>query len=126
MEHTIAVLKAISQETRLRILMLLAETELCSCQLGEVLGVSQPGISQHMSVLKHAGLVSERRSGTRVHYQLVRSRLVQVLHWLTAAIEAPRSIASQSVNWNKLDRLSADRQLLCEQSDSEMQGVDRQ
>ena len=120
MEQTLDVLKAISQSTRLRILLLLAEAELCSCELGEVLGISQPAVSQHMAVLKRVGLVDERKSGTWVYYQLLRSNLEQALLWFSQAMASPRlAAASVSADWCKLDRLLAERQLNCDERDAD-------
>lgn len=57
--------KALGEPTRLRIIRMLAEQELCVCELEEILQISQPRISQHLKVLKQAGLISERREGQR-------------------------------------------------------------
>lgn len=117
MEQTASVLKAISQPTRLRIILLLAETELCTCELGAILGITQPAVSQHMAVLKKAGLVSERKSGTWVYYQLVRTNVDAALQWLNMAIALPRSaIGSSPADWNKLDKLISERQQHCDES----------
>lgn len=59
------VFKALGEPTRLIILRLLAEQELCVCDLEEVLEMSQPRISQHLKVLRQAGLVKERREAQR-------------------------------------------------------------
>src|SRR5512136_3045761 len=64
------ILKALSDDTRLRVIKLLQERELCVCELMQVLEMSQPRISRHMSVLKNAGLVEDRREGKWVHYSL--------------------------------------------------------
>jgi ArsR family transcriptional regulator len=118
METALLVLKAISQPTRLRILLLLAEAELCSCELVELLGVTQPAISQHMNVLRGAGLVSERKSGTWVYYQLQRSNLEQALQWLSRAVLKPRLHANlPTAEWSRLDQLLADRQQNCDAAD---------
>lgn len=114
MQHTLDVLKALSQTTRLRMVLLLADAELCSCELGEILEISQPAVSQHMNVLKRAELVDERKSGTWVYYQLKRQNLEQALGWLSQAVVAPRSIAeSKYSDWRRLDRLLAERQQNC-------------
>lgn len=55
------VLKALGEPTRLKIIRLLAERELCICELVAVLDMSQPRISQHVKVLKKADLVIERK-----------------------------------------------------------------
>jgi ArsR family transcriptional regulator len=64
------IFKALSDDTRLRVIKLLQERELCVCELMQVLDMSQPRISRHMSVLKNAGLVEDRREGKWVHYSL--------------------------------------------------------
>lgn len=62
------VFKALSDPTRLRLLNLLAEGEVCVCHLGEVLRIVQPKVSRHLAYLKRAGLVSARREGKWMHY----------------------------------------------------------
>lgn len=59
------VFKALGEPTRLKIMRLLAEKELCVCDLEEILKISQPRVSQHLKVLKQAGLVKERREGQK-------------------------------------------------------------
>ena len=70
MKDDLAVFKAFSDETRLRILFLLEEGELCVCELVAVLDMPQGKMSRHLSVLKHAGLVSDRRDGVWIYYSL--------------------------------------------------------
>ncbi|MEQ8201106.1 MAG: metalloregulator ArsR/SmtB family transcription factor [Syntrophomonadaceae bacterium] len=60
-ENTVNILKALGEPTRLKIIRFLAERELCICELVAVLDMSQPRVSQHVKVLKKAGLVTERR-----------------------------------------------------------------
>ncbi|CAA7601534.1 HTH ArsR-type DNA-binding domain protein [Acididesulfobacillus acetoxydans] len=62
--------KVLSDKTRLRIIGLLRQRELCVCDLTEVLGISQPGVSQHMRRLKQVGFVRERKGGQWVYYSL--------------------------------------------------------
>jgi transcriptional regulator, ArsR family len=68
------IFKALSDDTRLRVIKLLQERELCVCELMQVLNMSQPRISRHMSVLKNAGLVDDRREGKWVHYSLKKEK----------------------------------------------------
>lgn len=70
MEADLEVFSACADETRLRILLLLAERELCVCELVEVLDMPQGKVSRHLAVLKHAGLVRDRREGTWIYYAL--------------------------------------------------------
>ncbi|HET6514810.1 MAG TPA: metalloregulator ArsR/SmtB family transcription factor [Thermodesulfovibrionales bacterium] len=61
-----------SDETRMRILMLLTRKEMCVCQIMGVLGISQPLVSRNLFLLRSAGLLSERREGKLVFYSLIK------------------------------------------------------
>lgn len=63
--------RALGDETRLAIVALLANGELCVCHLQEALGLTQPNISRHLAILRGAGVVADRREGTWVHYRLL-------------------------------------------------------
>lgn len=73
MERLALYFKALADENRLRILSLLFHGELCGCDIQYVLGASQSTVSRHLSYLKNAGLVLDRRAGYRVFYRLVQS-----------------------------------------------------
>jgi ArsR family transcriptional regulator len=64
------ILKLLADRTRLTILSVLRERELCVCEIVEILETTQPNISQHLRKLKAAGLVSESRRGQWVYYSL--------------------------------------------------------
>jgi DNA-binding transcriptional ArsR family regulator len=64
-----AALKAIAQPRRRQILMLVRDGELAAGEIAAHFDVSRPAVSQHLNVLKEAGLVSERRNGTRRLYR---------------------------------------------------------
>lgn len=70
MKSVAHICKALSDETRVRVMKLLEERELCVCELMQVLEMSQPRISRHLGVLKNAGLVNDRREGKWVYYSL--------------------------------------------------------
>jgi len=70
MNTMVQCLKALADENRLRILLLLRERELCVFELMGVLGLSQPLVSSHLGVLRSAGLVEARREGKRIRYSL--------------------------------------------------------
>jgi ArsR family transcriptional regulator len=65
--------RAFADETRLRILNLLGEGELCVCDLCLVLDEIQPKISRHLATLRRAGLVRVRREGKWKYYALAES-----------------------------------------------------
>jgi ArsR family transcriptional regulator len=62
--------KALADATRLRILGLLLNGEVCVCHIHESLKVSQPKVSRHLAYLRAAGLVATRREGVWIHYRL--------------------------------------------------------
>lgn len=88
--------KALGDVTRLRIVNLLAHLgELCVCDVESILEVSQSKASRHLTYLKNAGIVSDRRDGTWVYYRLVRegSVLRSALRELKKALaEDPQAI----------------------------------
>jgi len=66
--------KALSDESRLAMLWLLFNRrELCVCDIMEALGITQSKASRHLTTLKHAGLVTDRREGTWSYYSLVET-----------------------------------------------------
>jgi DNA-binding transcriptional ArsR family regulator len=65
-----AALKAIAEPNRRRILTLVRATELTAGEIASHFEVSRPAVSQHLAVLKEAGLVHERRNGTRRLYSV--------------------------------------------------------
>jgi ArsR family transcriptional regulator len=66
--------KALGDETRLRIVALLAHRALCVCHIQEALGLSQPNASRHLGVLRAAGVVEDRREGSWVYYRLAAQK----------------------------------------------------
>ena len=62
--------RALADRTRLRLLSLMADTEICVCFFVEVLGTNQPKISRHLAYLRRAGVVSARREGKWMHYRI--------------------------------------------------------
>jgi len=68
MEATIKMFKALSDETRLRIYLLLLKSELCVCELVNILNMEQSRISHSVRILKEAGLVDNRREGKWIIY----------------------------------------------------------
>jgi len=69
MNDLLNVFKALSDKTRLRILKLLEKGELCVCDIVAALDLIQPKVSFHLSALKDAGLVRDRKEGKWIHYR---------------------------------------------------------
>lgn len=61
---------ALADKTRLRLLNLIREDEVCVCYFTEVLGESQPKISRHLAYLRNAGIVAARREGKWMNYSI--------------------------------------------------------
>ncbi|MCX7680667.1 MAG: metalloregulator ArsR/SmtB family transcription factor [Anaerolineae bacterium] len=77
--------KALADETRQRILeMLLEEDEKCVTDIVAALHVSQPTVSHHLSILRRLGLVTSRREGKLVFYQINREKVVRCCGMLAA------------------------------------------
>jgi len=70
MDQWVQLFKALADETRLRIVGLLTQGELCVCDLMDVLEEPQSKISRHLSYLKHSGLTYSKRVGVWMHYGL--------------------------------------------------------
>lgn len=70
MNEIVNVFKALSDPTRLRILLLLQNNEICVCEVEKVLGMKQSRISRHLNILKNAGLVESLYIGHWVFYSL--------------------------------------------------------
>ena len=77
-----AALKAIAEPRRRQILALVRDEELPAGEIAAHFDVSRPAVSQHLNVLKEAGLVSERRNGTRRLYRARPQGLVELKAFL--------------------------------------------
>jgi ArsR family transcriptional regulator len=94
--------KALGDETRVRIIALLSHGELCVCHLEDALGLSQPGVSRHLAVLRAAGVVESRRTGTWVYYRLAPQTDATCQRQLAGLA---RSFAKQEVLRRDVERL---------------------
>jgi len=97
MRHFETALKAAGDPTRTRILKLLEGGDLCVCQIQAVLGLATSTVSKHLSILRTAGLVDDRRDGKWMHYGLAsvsQNRHAQgVLALLRGALDREPAIA---------------------------------
>lgn len=85
--------QALGDNTRLRLLNLMGEQEICVCYLVEILGSPQPKISRHLAYLRGAGIVAARRDGKWMHYRIVMPPHV-----------GATQILRQTLDWLKEDR----------------------
>jgi DNA-binding transcriptional ArsR family regulator len=74
-----AIFSGLADNTRLRILQLLAEEELCACEVMAALDLTQPTASHHLGILERSGLVVSRREGKWVFYRIADAKVEIVL-----------------------------------------------
>ena len=79
---------ALSDRTRLRLLNLMRDREVCVCYFVDILHQSQPKISRHLAYLRRAGIVSARREGKWMHYRIERPSHSGALAILEAALNS--------------------------------------
>jgi DNA-binding transcriptional ArsR family regulator len=100
-----AVLRAIAEPRRRKILELVSSTELSAGEIAARFEVTRPAISQHLTVLKRAGLVSERREGTRRIYRARPEALAELRGFLeefwTEGLERLKATAEQTEKGRK-------------------------
>ena len=74
-KEMIKIFKALSVDSRLQILKLIKDKKLCVNAITKRINISQPAVSQHLSILKDAGLVKNDRYGSIIHYSINLNRL---------------------------------------------------
>lgn len=80
----IPILKALSDETRLKIINMLSCGELCACNILEQFSISQPTLSYHMKILTECGIVNADRDGAWMKYKLNKQRVEELIDFMTA------------------------------------------
>ena len=85
-----SICAALADPTRLRILALLSDDEVCVCNIHGSLDIPQPTASRHLAYLRRTGLVEGRRDGLWVHYRLSTALAPHVRHAVHAVLHAVR------------------------------------
>jgi ArsR family transcriptional regulator len=114
MRQLMSITKALSDENRVRILLFLKESELCLCQIIEVLKLSPATVSKHMSILSLATLVDVRKEGRWHYYRLSQEPTVEAsatMEFLTKALANSRPIKGDKAKVRKV--LKMDKEKLC-------------
>ena len=83
--------RALADPTRLRLLNLMSEQEICVCYFTEVICAPQPKISRHLAYLRKAGIVAARRDGKWMHYRLTVPNDVHAAAIFKSAMAALRA-----------------------------------
>ncbi len=84
-EHS-SKLKALSDPTRLKILYLLSDGELCVCEIIYALDKPQSSISHHLNILKNLGFIKGRKEGVWIHYSLTSPKIADMVKELIELI----------------------------------------
>ena len=82
-EENARLLKALAHPTRLHIVMLIREQKSCVKIMESILGVSQPNLSQHLSLLRNSGVVEAEREGNQVCYKIKNQVVLKLLDALS-------------------------------------------
>jgi ArsR family transcriptional regulator len=96
--------QALADATRLRLLNLIGEQELCVCYFVEILGAPQPRISRHLAYLRNAGIVAARREGKWMHYRIVmppHSGAAQILRQTLDALQDDKAMQADRARLTK-------------------------
>ncbi|MCC7186556.1 MAG: metalloregulator ArsR/SmtB family transcription factor [Acidobacteria bacterium] len=97
--------KALADDTRLRILALLASGEVCVCNIHGALDLPQPAVSRHLAYLRKSGLVAARRDGLWMHYRLEVPANPAVSKVLKASLEAVHLASGTTTDRRRLSGL---------------------
>jgi ArsR family transcriptional regulator len=97
--------KALADDTRLRILGLLASGEVCVCNIHGALNLPQPAVSRHLAYLRRAGLAAARRDGLWMHYRLEMPADPAAAKVLKTALEAVSGLSAAGSDRKKLSGL---------------------
>lgn len=96
--------QALGDRTRLRLLNLMGDQEICVCYLVEILDSPQPKISRHLAYLRRAGMVAARREGKWMHYRIVMPQHVGATQILKQTLAALKEEKLMQVDLAKLEK----------------------
>ncbi len=107
--------KALSDENRVRALMMLRSGELCVCQLIEMLGLAPSTVSKHMSILRHARLVQARKQGKWMYYRLAdgdaAEYVLEAVRWAQNCLSNDKQIVADTRQLKAVCKI--DKEKLC-------------
>ncbi len=111
----IYIAKALSDENRVRALMLLSQGELCVCQLIEMLGLAPSTVSKHMSILRQARLVESRKEGRWMYYRLpdgdTPQSVLEAVRWVQKCLAKDKKIVADNKQLKLVCKI--DKEELC-------------
>ena len=112
----LSISRALSDENRVRALMMLSRGELCVCQLIEMLGLAPSTVSKHMSILRQARLVEARKQGKWMYYRLgdedSPKEAEQAIEWVRNSLAKDKRIRADAKEVKRVCKM--DKEQLCE------------
>jgi ArsR family transcriptional regulator len=116
MREFLAITKALSDGTRLRLLLALRDQEVCLCQLVELVSLASSTVSKHMSILRQSRLVDGRKDGRWMYYRLADKdaphAVRKALQWTLESLAGDSRLAQDAARLSKI--VLADPQSLCD------------
>ncbi|MGB2809806.1 MAG: metalloregulator ArsR/SmtB family transcription factor [Sedimentisphaerales bacterium] len=113
----INIAKALSDENRVRALMLLSQGELCVCQLIEMLRLAPSTVSKHMSILRQARLVESRKEGRWMYYRLADENspkeAIQAIRWAQNSLAKDKQILADARQVKRVCKIDKDELCNC-------------
>ena len=100
MSDIVTIFKALADDTRVRVLKLLGNGELCVCEIAHALNLEQPRLSFHLRILKEAGIILDRRQERWIVYRLNDTDMF--VRFLLLAIEEKTSPAQAKADVDRL------------------------
>jgi ArsR family transcriptional regulator len=97
--------QALGDKTRLRLLNLMGDQELCVCFFVEILGSPQPKISRHLAYLRSAGIVTARREGKWMHYRIAMPPHAGAAHILRQTLAAMKEEKAMQADRARLAKI---------------------
>jgi DNA-binding transcriptional ArsR family regulator len=95
MDSLVILLKAVADETRLKLIDLLSTQDLCVGALADRLGISSAAVSQHLQVMRKAGLVRGEKRGYWTHYSVERQALKEVIKRFAEVADRPAAVQAK-------------------------------
>ena len=105
------IAKALSDQNRVRVLLVLKGRDLCVCQLIELLGLAPSTVSKHMSILKNARLVEWRKEGLWMHYRLPDKPAPEIktaIAWICDSLKANETAGKDSAQLKKILKMDVE------------------
>jgi len=116
MKEFMGVAKALADDNRTRVLMALADGELCVCRIIELLQLAPSTVSKHLEILRRAGLIESRKDGRWIYYRIADSDAPpaarEAVRWVRRSLAKDPLIARDAARLKKIRKMDIRR--LCD------------